>query len=166
MTKLSLAFLFTLVTVMCAAGQTATITANDLKILEGKKWTGTLNYLDYGSNKKTSIISNLTVNRADAANTWVFACEYPDEPKAKGTSVVSLTNHGTVFNNQKVIERSVIADANSLRIVRTKNGSDNNRSAVFRFTYSVTPTSFWIKKEVQLEGSAEWFERNEYRWAR
>lgn len=166
MTKLSLLFLFTLTFAMYAAGQTAPLTADDLKILEGPKWTGTLTYLDYSSNKKTSIKSNVTVSRAEAANTWVFAYEYPDEPKANGTSNVSLTNGGTLFNDQKVIERSVIADGSSLRIVTTKNGTDNNKPAVVRFTYSVTPTSFRIMKEVQLEGSAEWFERNEYRWTR
>jgi hypothetical protein len=166
MTKLSLMLFLTLAAAIYATGQTATVGPDDLKILEGPKWTGTLTYLDYRSNKKTSIKSNITVSRGEAANTWVFAYEYPDEPKANGTSNVSLTNGGTVFNDQKVIERSVIADATSLRIVTTKNGTDNDKPAVFRFTYAVTPTSFWIKKEVQLEGSAEWFERNEYRWAR
>jgi hypothetical protein len=167
MTKLSLLLLLTLASAIYAAGQTATIGTDDLKILEGPKWTGTLTYLDYRSNKKTSIKSNVTVSQAkDQSGVWTFDYEYPDEPKANGASNMSLTDGGKMFNGQKVIERSVIADATSLRIVTTKNGTDNDKPAVFRFTYSVTPTSFRIKKEVQLDGSAEWFERNEYIWTR
>jgi len=68
-----------------AAAQAPRVGAEDLRRLTGAKWTGTLTYLDYRSNKEVSIRSNLTVTQAPGDDSaWVFEYEYPDEPKANG----------------------------------------------------------------------------------
>ncbi len=48
--KLAIAAVF--VFVVSASAQSAKISADDIKIIEGTKWVGTLTYLDYNSNKK------------------------------------------------------------------------------------------------------------------
>ncbi len=71
--------------------QSPRVSAEDLRKLSGARWTGTLTYLDYRSNKPTSIPSNLTVTQAGGdENAWVFEYEYPDEPKANGKQTLKI----------------------------------------------------------------------------
>jgi len=142
------------------------VKTEDLQRLTGARWTGTLTYADYGTNKKVSIPSNLTVTRS-AANklSWVFEYQYPDEPKANSKATVTIGKDGTTIDGEKVIERTRLA-GDTLRIVTEKPGPDNNKSALFRFTYLLSATSFSIKKEVRYEGATEFFERNQYSWQR
>ena len=140
--------------------------AEDLKRLTGARWTGTLTYLDYRSNKRVSIPSNLTVKQAEGdENAWVFEYEYPEEPKANGRQTLKIENGGTVFDGETVSERTSLGGS-GFRLVTTKRGRDNDREALFRFTYTLDGPIFSIKKEVRPEGASEFFERNEYSWKR
>jgi hypothetical protein len=158
--------IFLLIVANFAAAQTAVLTPEDLKLFEGEKWTGTLTYLDYSSNKNTSIKSNLIVTRkADKPATWTFTYEYPDEPKANDSSDASLTDGGAKFFGENVVEN--VYDGNKeLRLVTTQPGTDNGKKALFKYTYRVGAKTLNIKKEVQIEGTSEWFLRNEYSWTR
>lgn len=139
---------------------------DDLKRLQGREWVGELTYLDYSSNKKTVIKSNLKVTRVGTdGRVWQFEYLYPDEPKANDKSEVRLGADGRTFNDQTVIEKTRLANG-VLKLVTTKPGTDNNKNALFRFTYLLDDTTFSIVKEVKVEGSAAYFERNAYRWTR
>lgn len=138
----------------------------DLLRLTGAQWTGTLTYLDYRSNKKVSIPSTLTVTRsAENKRAWVFDYKYPDEPKADGKETITVSKDGRIINDETVTERAKLPGG-ALRIVTEKKGRDNDRDAVFRYTYLLSAKSFSIKKEVRYEGAAEFFERNEFSWKR
>ena len=136
----------------------------DLAPVEGGKWIGELTYLDYRSNKKTAIKSNLSVTKT-SDNAWSFAYEYPDEPKANSTGEVTLSADGGTFNGQKVVSKHKLGNG-GLEIVTEKVGEDNNKRAVFRYTYALADNSFSIRKDVRIDGTAEWFERNTYNWSR
>ena len=160
--KILLSLLFSLLFLSCVvSGQS--VAEKDLKGLEGGTWTGTLTYLDYGSGKKTEIKSNLNVVKK-SDDVWTFAYVYPDEPKANGSSEVLLADGGKTFNGQAVTSK--MRQNGTLQIVTTKDGDDNSKKAVFRYTYSITPKTFSIRKEVQYVGETEWFERNTYSWTR
>ena len=146
--------------------KTAKIKANDLQRLAGVQWTGTLTYLDYGKNKKVSIPSNLLITRsADDKLLWIFEFQYPDEPQANSKRNVMIGEDGRSFGDEMVVERTKLANK-TLKIVTNKNGMDNDKPALLRFTYLLGPTSFSIRKEVKYEGASEFFERNEYSWRR
>jgi len=146
--------------------QSPKVSAEDLNKLAGARWTGTLTYLDYRSNKPVSIPSSLTVKRADGdENAWVFEYEYPDEPKANGKQTLKVSEGGTVFDGETVVERTGL-DSGGFRLVTVKRGRDNDKDALFRFTYTLDGASFSVKKEVRPEGAAEFFERNRYSWKR
>ena len=146
--------------------QAPKVSAEDLRRLAGARWTGTLTYLDYGSNKRVSIPSNLTVTQAEGeGGAWVFDYEYPDEPKANGRRTLKISDDGAVFDGETVVERTSL-DGGGFRLVTVKRGKDNEKEALFRFTYTLEGSAFTIKKEVRAEGAAEFFERNRYSWKR
>ena len=146
--------------------QSPRVAAEDLRGLTGARWTGTLTYLDYRSNNKVSIPSNLRVTQADeGGSAWVFEYEYPEEPKANGKQTLKISDDGTVFDGERVVERAGLGGG-GFRLVTVKRGKDNEKEALFRFTYTLEGSAFSIKKEVRPEGAAEFFERNTYSWKR
>ena len=166
MKTLHIAILIALVFLVSASAQTAKISPDDLKGLEGSQWIGTLTYLDYSSNKKTAIKSNVTISRVAADKfTWTFEYQYPDEPKANSQDSVILSPDGKTLDGETVIERSKLPDG-TLKFVTTKNGEDNGKKALYRFTYLASKNNFSVKKEARLEGTTEYFVRNEYAWTR
>lgn len=142
------------------------VSADDLRKLTGARWTGMLTYLDYGSNKRVSIPSALTVKQTAADGTaWDFEYEYPEEPKANGKQTLKIDDGGAVFDGEQVVERTGLGGG-GFRLVTVKRGKDNDKAALLRFTYTLDGSTFSIKKEVRPEGAAEFFERNQYNWKR
>ena len=144
----------------------ARIKRNDLQILTGAQWSGTLTYLDYRSRKPVSIPVNLSVKpNAGDDRSWVFTYNYPDEPHANSEEILRLSKDGRSINGEVVLERTDLRD-NTIRVVTEKKGEDDNRSASIRYTYLLNVSSFSITKEVRYEGDDKYFERNFYRWKR
>ncbi len=149
-----------------AAANPPRLEPGDLTRLTGAQWKGTLTYLDYGRNKKVSIPSNLTVTGPGAdALSWTFDYQYPDEPKANSKDAVVVGGGGTIIDGERVAERTTAPDG-TLKLVTEKQGTDNDKPSLFRFTYLIGAKTFSIRKEVRYEGAAEFFERNEYSWRR
>lgn len=161
--------LFTLIALLCTipvGAQTQLVKPEDFRSLTGDRWTGTLVYLDYRSNKEVSIASNLTVTQSPGDKLiMIFEYEYPNEPKANSKEKVKLTSDGSSINDEKVVKRENL-DGGILRLVTERRSKDNDRDALFRYTYLIAASSFSIKKEVQPEGSNTFFERNRYTWRR
>ena len=146
--------------------QSAKILPEDLRRLTGARWSGMLTYTDYTSNRRVSIPSTLIVTEsAGDASSWVFEYGYPEEPKANGKQTVKLDDGGTRLDGETVVERTSL-DGGLLRIVTEKRGTDNDKPALFRYTYIISASSFSVKKEVRIEGASEFFERNVYSWSR
>lgn len=142
------------------------IKSGDFKRLTNGQWKGKLTYKDYRSNKKVSILSNLIVTESsDDKLSWIFEYEYPDEPKANEKSIVKISKDGKTFDGETVVERTKLPNG-TLKIVTIKNGTDNDKPAVFRYIYLINKKTFSIKKEVKYEEAKEFFERNEYIWNR
>ena len=78
---------------------------------------------------------------------------------------MTLSKDGTTIDGERVIERTNLA-GKTLKIVTEKNGPDNDKKALFRFTYLLSKTNFSIKKEVKDEDATEFFVRNEFSWKR
>lgn len=163
-------YLFILVAALALAvstfSQTAKISEKDIRPLEGMQWIGNLAYLDYSSKRKTSIKSKVTITRSTVDKlTWIFDLQYPLEPGANKRDKLKLAANGSIFNSETVIERSKLPGG-VLRIVTSKPGKDDNREAMFKHTYLISKNAFSIQKEVKLDGTNEFFERNTYSWTR
>ena len=147
-----------------AAAQSIAISPSDLRSIEGK-WSGTLTYLDYSSNKPVAIASELTISRVQGMDAWLFEHIYPKEPKANSRAEIKLSGDGRYFDGEEVIGRTL--NASGLLVITTmKKGMDNGRSATFRRTFTVSADSLSIKKEVKIDGTDTYFERNTYTWTR
>ncbi len=74
----------------------------DFNILIGQKWSGSLTYLDYTSNKKNRIPSDLYVSQSkDDYRVWYFKKEYPKEPHANNIDTLVISNDGSMINNKQ-----------------------------------------------------------------
>ncbi|MCO5948002.1 hypothetical protein [Mucilaginibacter flavidus] len=141
--------------------QNAMLNPDDFDSMTGKKWTGTLTYLDYTTNKPEVIETELTVAHSiKGAGIYNFYTTYPKEASHNSTDETVISKDGKYIDDELVKERTLLSDG-TLRFVTTKNGKDNNRNAAYRFTYLIGKTSYSRKKEVCYTGSSSWFTRNE-----
>ena len=158
---------FTLLTFCCLLFSINHINAqtqiypSDLKILAGEKWVGKLTYLDYSSNKKTSILSDLIIEPTTDSLIWIFKNIYPKEPKANSESKSKISRKGKIFDGEKVIERTQ-SNADELKIVTTKLKDKKQ----YRYTYLISKDKFSIRKEEKGASDKDFFERNTYEYSR
>ena len=141
------------------------ITTDDLNLLTGNKWTGTLSYLDYSGNKEVSIAAEVIVLKTDDADAFIFVNEYPDEPKANNTDTIRIEENGKKFGNETVTERITEADG-MIKIVTSEEGTDNEKHAFIKHTYIISSSRYTVRKEVRFEGESNFITRHTYVFAR
>jgi hypothetical protein len=127
-----------------------TLKPQDLDALTGPRWTGTLTYRDYTTNKMTTIPTTLTITRVPyaAPPAWTLLTTYPDEPHADWSQTITLTDNGRTLNDETITARTTLPDG-SLRITTTSKGKDNDLPATIRHFYTFAPKALTIRKEVQ-----------------
>ena len=140
------------------------ITSNDLEAIKGK-WTGSLTYLDYSSNKPYSMPAELTVEEGKNQFQFILHYSYPNEPHANSKGKFEITEDGRRINKNDVIsfERTKI---DGLVVKTEHSGKDNNKKANIRNIYIISEDKFVISKEVKFKDSSEWLKRNEYNFTR
>ncbi|MBT8393857.1 MAG: hypothetical protein HKO81_08550 [Flavobacteriaceae bacterium] len=140
------------------------ITSEDLKTILGK-WTGSLTYVDYRSNKPYTMPANVNVKQGKNENQLTLLITYPNEPKANSKDKIKLSQDGKKLNKKEVKTKQ---DMNSGQIQITTEyfGKDNNKEALIRDIYILGEKKFVIRKEVKFETSKEWLKRNEYNFTR
>ena len=152
-------------------GQAPVMRSADLLSLTGPRWTGTLTYLDYTTNRKVSIPSTLQVTPVGGQPlSFTFDYQYPDEPHARSISPLSLSDDGREFAGARIVERRGSVNG-PLILVMEKMGRDNDREALIRHTYQIETGqsrsgSLSIRKEVRYTGTTQFLLRNEYVWQR
>ncbi len=133
----------------------------DLSGLTNKKWTGTLSYLDYGTEKLVQIKTELTVVASiKEKGVYVWVTKYPLEPSHNSIDKIIISKDGSSIDGETVKNRAMLADG-TLKFVTERVGSDNNKKALFRFTYLIGKNQFTRKKEVSYNDGKNWFTRNE-----
>lgn len=147
----------------------AVLAASDVDRLTGEPWNGTLTYLNYESESKSTIKSSLLVirlpARPDGGSAWDMRVGYSDEPEANSGETAVLAKGGEVFRDSQVLDRSVLPDG-SVRIVTEQDGQDDNRDARIRFVYLLGEEQCSIQKLVRFTPGDEFFERHIYQWSR
>ena len=140
--------------------QIVSIFANDFTPLVGDDWEGALTYLNYGSDKRSTIPVRLTV-QPFAGNIVPYAVQYPGEEDANAEDAFTISNDGSQINGHPVISRRALPDE-SLEIITQARGQDNNKSADIQTIYTISNRLFKLRKMVRFDSEENWIERNEF----
>jgi len=163
--KYLLLTIFFVITAFSFKSDEPVISSDDLNIVTGKKWTGKLTYLDYKSNKEVSIPADITVEKTEDPDAFIFINEYPDEPKANGSETIRIEDNGKIFGNETVTEK-ISDEEGSLKIVTERDGMDDEKPALIRHTYFISKTKFTVQKDVNFRDGNNFLKRHIYEFER
>ena len=136
-----------------------TISMDDLRPLIGDDWEGALTYLNYGSDKRSTIPVKMIVMPPEG-DRLPFAIKYPGEEDKNVDGGLSLTSDGTEFEGARIIDRRDTPDGT---IFTTQvRGQDDNRPADIRMVYDISERLFKMRKLVKFDDAPDYIERNEY----
>lgn len=125
-------------------------------------WQGTLTYLDYTSKQNTVIPADLDIEQI-SLGIFTFSHHFPKEPHVSWLDTMAISKDGMYFGNEKIITKRQLPNGN-LELITEEKDSDDHKPALLRRTYTIGNEIFSRRKEVQLEGTAEWLLRHEYRY--
>lgn len=128
-------------------------------------WKGKLTYVDYTTGKPYTMNANITIEANESKTIIYVHNEYPQESNANSTDTVIFANQR--IGKEKVISRNK-SKTGTVTIVTEEEGTDgnDNKAALFRFTYVISPKEFSKKKEVKFQGANNWIERHSYVYLR
>jgi hypothetical protein len=156
----------------CGTSHQPRAMGSDLDRLYGA-WTGTLTYRDYTSNQETSIPAELNVvvgampgDKPDSQFRVVSIMRrYPLEPQANNAETSELSRDGRRLGDERVVSR--LEPAPGIVIFETRErGSDNDKPALLRQTYTITPEMFVSSKDVWNPTAKTFENRNVARFTR
>ena len=136
----------------------------DLEMLLGD-WSGSLTYIDYGSNQPYTMPANLIVKQGENKYRFTLIFEYPNEPKANSKGKITVSKNGEQLNKKAVKSKQILSNG-QVQITTEYHGKDNNKKALIRNLYILGSNQFIIRKEVKSENSDTWLKRNEYKFKR
>lgn len=147
-----------------AANEAPSVALEELSVVEGKDWTGSLTYLNYQEPYRDfTITAALEVTPVEGG--LKLAYKYPDEPQANSTIIAKISDDGRSFMGEPVVQNTVLEVGG--REIKTAFACDDmGRPAACEMTYSLSPTTVRIKKMVTYVGETESFRRNEYVFTR
>jgi hypothetical protein len=160
-----LAFALSLLTLL-AFVVTTTVQPKHLNEMLGS-WKGTLQYLDYTSNKQVSIPANFKMTKIEnRSNTFLVQFFYSDEPQANQSDTLFLNNNGKKIDDYAVTYNQL--EKGTRTIVVTKKDVDGNdhKMAWIKKTYRISNRTLSIQKEVQFDGTKDWTVRHTYSFTR
>jgi len=140
-----------------------TASVADFEILEGDTWSGDLEYLNYGSEERSTIPVKMVVREASGRSIR-YGFLYPGEEDKNASDRIRISRNGRLVNGLAITGR-YRGDAGNLVIVTEGKGRDDNQPADIRLTYEIGETRFINRKDVRFDGG-EYINRNEYRLTR
>lgn len=140
-----------------------TASSKDFSVIVGD-WQGTLTYNDYSSGEITVIASRASVTSV-ADNNIKYTVSYPNEPWEDSDSTINISEGGRLLEGHVVSQRQ-LTDEGTLLLITLHQGEDDSRLAEIRQTYGLSPTNFYIRKEVKFEGDDAFIFRNIYEFTR
>ncbi len=145
-------------------GAEPVVTIEDFAVLAGAGWSGTLSYLNYNSDDRSTIPVKLQVEEP-GRRSLKYAIQYPGEEEYNSRERIRVSRDGREIDGYRVARRERLEDG-ALIITTEGPGEDDNRPAEFRFVYTVAPNRFSIRKDVRFEDEESFFNRNEYAFER
>lgn len=140
------------------------ISNNDFKVAEGT-WDGKL--ISTGSDDKTQITmpSILTIRCTDELIHLKFVSTAADGIKFTDSSTISINDEASemLADGQDLDILGVRKNAGSLVIIAgTDLGTDQNKAAELKYTYTISPNAVIILKQVGYPNGKNYFMRSRY----
>ncbi|MEM9054001.1 MAG: hypothetical protein AAGB16_01635 [Pseudomonadota bacterium] len=146
------------------AGEVPPLAQEDLDILIGDDWTGSLTYLNYGEPVKDfTIPAEIDIERTEGGLNLSY--QYPDEPHQNASMVSKVSADGARLNGETITSNTLLETG--AREIRTAYPcEDMGRKASCEMIYTLSATSFETRKLVTYQGETEAFRRNAYSFSR
>ncbi len=137
-----------------------TISPEDLKNLIGC-WRGNLNYSGTIIRKPYKTTAELVVKQISKFK-FTFLKIYSKQPGDSSLDTITISGDGRKFKDETIKSKRHTSNSN-LEIITEELGFDHdyNKSAILRTTYTIGKNIYTYTKEVQLEGQADWKEREQ-----
>jgi len=145
-------------------GNGMSVTMDELNRLEGDGWEGSLSYLNYGSDKRSTIPVKAAIKVLDK-KTLQYAIAYPGEEQHNAKERLKLSSDGTRIDGYAITNREQTTDG-MLILTTEGTGRDDDRPAEVQVIYTVAADRFSIRKNVRFKGSEAFLNRNEYSFRR
>nr|WP_070960512.1 hypothetical protein [Hyphomonas sp. Mor2] len=147
-----------------AAEDPVTVSVEDLSVVIGTEWTGSLTYLNYGEPVKDFTIP-AEIDVAETEGGFKFSFQYPDEPHANSTSLTGISADGTQINGETVVANALL-DTGAREIRTTSSCKDMGKAATCEMIYTLGSKTFEMRKMVTYEGETDAFRRNVFSFTR
>ncbi len=149
---------------LVVAQKSATNSKKDFKNLIGC-WQGTLNYSGTLIRKPYTTTAELVVKQIGNSDKFEFLNIYTKDPGDKSCDTITISKDGRKLNDETIISKRCTGEGN-VEIITEVSGfdHDNNKAAIVRQTYTIGTDLYIYKKQVQLEGQADWLERQEFKY--
>ena len=132
--------------------------------MAGDGWSGSLLYLDYSSSTEQRIPVEIRFDKPGSRKV-LYRIKYPGEAQYNAIEKLKWSRDGRKLNGENIVSRSREADG-TLILVTQYDGSDDNRPAEIRMTYSLNKSALEISKDVRFEDEEDFFRRNAYELVR
>ncbi len=139
--------------------QAALASVDDFAVLAGDTWSGALEYLNYGSEERSTIPVRMTA-REPQGRTMRYGFAYPGEEDKNANDRLRVSRDGAQINGYAITQR-FSDQVRGLVLVTQGSGRDDNRAADIRLTYDIGAERFVITKDVRFAGG-DWINRNAY----
>jgi len=151
-----------LTTTICSAQVSFKSIQRDFYKLSGN-WEGSLTYLDYSSGKPYTMPADIEIKKIGTTNKFVFSNNYSKETSANSIDTIAISTDGKYIDKELVKSRRKLPNGD-IEIITEEFGKDgnDNKPATFRHTYTLGPTTYKNRKDVQFTGEREWINRHEY----
>src|SRR4051812_30882771 len=164
--KLLVTSIFIILAIYFVTGQKRAATlSKEFKNLIGC-WQGTLNYSGTIIRKPYSTNAEVIVKRVGKSHRkFEFLHIYTKDPKDNAADTITISEDGRKLNNAMIKSKRYTPEED-LEVITEALGfdHDNDKAAIVKQTYTLGKGSYSYKKQVQLEGQADWLDRLEFKY--
>lgn len=146
------------------------VSGPDFSAASAPDWHGTLTYLDYGTQKSVTLITDLRGQMSGADRLILkFDYEEPNKTHVFDTDTLAIAPggarvrwDGTTFT----VQTKQWLPNHTLHLVLEGSGQDNLRPVLIRKTVLLNAHLFSVRKQVRLAADTAFIQRNAYRFTR
>lgn len=140
-----------------------TVSLEDFRSIIGDGWTGELEYLNFGTDSRSTIPVRMIVEQP-TGNTQPYAFRYPGEEEKNATDGFKISPDGREVDSLKVVSWEE-TKAGVRKLVTQGAGDDDGAASTVRVTVEFSSKLFVLRKDIQ-RSDGTFFNRNEYRLKR